>query len=71
MRRRGLCRSPTSPMNLATASDVLRAVIFGKDRKSVADDNTTMDIGEVDIKAMSPLRITYFDFGKVPLGSLT
>ncbi|KAK7934537.1 hypothetical protein PG985_000032 [Apiospora marii] len=58
-----------SSMNLATASDVLRAVIFGKDgqKKSVGDADVTMDIGDVDPKAMGTLlRISHFDFAKVP-----
>ncbi|KAK7964501.1 hypothetical protein PG988_011475 [Apiospora saccharicola] len=57
-----------SSMNLATASDVLRAIIFGKDGKSVADANVTVDIGDVDPKAMRTLLdIAHFNFSKVPL----
>ncbi|KAK8112415.1 hypothetical protein PG984_012941 [Apiospora sp. TS-2023a] len=58
-----------SSMNLATASDVLRAILFGKDgSKSVADAHVTVDIGDVDPKAMRTLLdIAHFNFGKVPL----
>ena len=56
-----------SGMNLATASSVLRAVIFGKDGQKAVADEVTMDIGDVDPKAMGILlRIAHFDFAKVP-----
>ncbi|KAK8078713.1 hypothetical protein PG994_002520 [Apiospora phragmitis] len=64
----GVTEYKVCSMNLATASDVLRAVIFGKDgQKSVADGNVTLDIGEVDPNALNILlRIAHFDFAKVP-----
>lgn len=63
----GVNKYKVSSMNLATASDVLRAVIFGKDGQKKSGSDVTLDIGDVDPKALSTLlRIAHFDFAKVP-----
>ncbi|KAK7959947.1 uncharacterized protein PG986_004801 [Apiospora aurea] len=63
----GAVEYKVSGMNLATASDVLRAIIFGKDGKSATDGNVDLDIGEVQLNALETLmRIAHFDFAKVP-----
>ncbi|KAK8030240.1 hypothetical protein PG993_011531 [Apiospora rasikravindrae] len=65
----GAIEYKVSGMNLATASDVLRAIIFGKDgeKKPTTDVNVDLDIGEVDLTALKTLlHIAHFDFAKVP-----
>lgn len=58
-----------SGMNLAVASDVIGALIYGKggQKKPLSDVMVSLDIGDVDVEALiTLLRIAHFDFVKVP-----
>ncbi|KAK8116524.1 uncharacterized protein PG998_004805 [Apiospora kogelbergensis] len=64
----GVTTYKVSGMNLATASDVLRALIYGKGKpKNSPGTDVTLDVGDVDPEALNILlRISHFDFAEVP-----